>query len=206
MKLDGFELNKMAAAGLLALLVGMISAKVADHLVESEKLAKNVYIVEGVEETASAGGAEGPKGPEPLGPYFAKADIERGKVVAKKCVQCHTFNKGEANKIGPNLYNIVGSKVADVAGYAFSKAMESIGGEWSADRLNEYLFKPQAYVKGTKMSFAGITNSQERADVIAYLNSLSDSPKPLPVTAAPADSSSKDEGKDAKPDTKDKAK
>lgn len=184
MKLDGFELNKMAAAGLLALLVGMVSSKVADHLVEPEKIAKNVFIVEGVGEVAGPAGTDAPKGPESLEPYFAKADIERGKTIAKKCMQCHTFNKGEVNKIGPNLYNVVGSKVAEVAGYAFSKAMESLGGNWTPDRLNEYLFKPGAYVKGTKMSFAGLSNSQERADVIAYLNSMSDSPQPLP-TAAP---------------------
>src|SRR5437773_2546287 len=118
MKLDSFELNKMAAAGLLALLIGMVSAKVSDVLVEPVQIAKSVYIVEGVEEVTT-GGAAAPKGPEAIEPFLAKADIERGKAVAKKCAQCHTFNKGEANKIGPNLYGIVGEKVGEVAGYTF---------------------------------------------------------------------------------------
>lgn len=183
MKLDSFELNKMAAAGLLALLVGMISAKVSDVLVSPEKIAKSVYIVEGVEETASAGGAAAPKGPEPIEPLLASADIERGKVITKKCVQCHTFAKGEANKIGPNLYGIVGLKIAEVAGYTFSAALSAIEGEWTPQKLNEFLYKPSAFAKGTKMSFAGLSNGQERADVIAYLNSLSDSPKPLVAAA-----------------------
>jgi cytochrome c len=173
--LDSFEFNKTLSALLVALLIGMISAKVADALVAPEKITKSVYIVQGMDEVASAGGEEGPKGPEPIEPLLATADIERGKVVAKKCLQCHTFDKGEANKIGPNLYGIVGEKVADVAGYTFSAAMSSIGGEWTVQRLNDYLFKPAKYVKGTKMSFAGLTNGQERA--------LSDSPKPLPTAA-----------------------
>ena len=187
MKLDSYELNKIAAAGLVALLVGMIAAKISDGLVAPLPIAKSVYVVEGVEEVAAPGAPATPTGPAPIEPLLAKADIERGKNVAKKCMQCHTFNKGEANKIGPNLYNIVGSKVADFAGYTFSKAMESIGGEWTVQRLNDYIYKPAAYVKGTKMSFAGISNDQERADVIAYLNSLSDSPKPLPTGPASKD-------------------
>ncbi len=184
MKWDSFELNKLAAAGLLALLIGMICAKISDALVEPEQIAKSVYIVQGLEVVATAGGAPAKEGPEPIEPFLAKSDIERGKVVAKKCAACHTFNKGDPNRIGPNLYAIVGSKVAEVAGYSFSKAMSGLGGVWSIDRLSDYLYKPAAYVKGTKMSFAGLTNPQERADVIAYLNSLSDSPQPLP-TASP---------------------
>jgi cytochrome c len=187
MKLDSFEVNKMAAAGLLALLIGMVSAKVADILVEPVKITKSVYIVEGVEQMASSGSVPATAtGPEPIEPLLASADIERGKVVAKKCAQCHTFNKGEPNKIGPNLYGIVGEKVGEVTGYVFSKAITSLGGIWTVQRLNEYLFKPAAYAKGTKMSFAGLSKGQERADVIAYLNSLSDSPQPLPVAVAAA--------------------
>jgi len=202
MNLDSFEINKILSAVLLALLIGMISAKVSDVLVDPQKIAQSVYIVEGVETVASAGGVAAPTGPEPIEPLLAKADIERGKVVAKKCVQCHTFEKGGANKIGPNLYGIVGEKVGEVAGYTFSKAMSTLGGVWSIQRLAEYLYKPTAYVKGTKMSFAGLTNGQERADVIAYLNSLSDSPQPLPVAAEPEKAP---EGEDSAKPAQDKA-
>lgn len=208
MKLDGFEINKIAAAGLLALLIGMISSKISDYLVSPQILAKNSYIVEGVEDTSNPGVAA-KRGPEPIEPLLASANVERGKEAAKKCLQCHVFDKGGSNKIGPQLYAVVGRQVAKVAGFSYSSAMSAVQGEWNFQNLNEYLYKPAAYVKGTKMSFAGITNGQERADVIAYLNSLSDSPKPLPTAAKeePKKEEVKGTSSDpAKPDSKEEQK
>ena len=100
--------------------------------------------------------------------------------MAKKCVACHTFDKGKPNGIGPNLFGVVGDEVAhDRNGYNFSDALKQKGGSWTVDALNEWLFKPTAFARGTKMTFVGLPKAEDRANVIAYLNSLSDSPKPL---------------------------
>ena len=165
---------------MLALLIAMVSSKIADIVVEPEKLAKNVFVVEGIETAELKGVDVTAVGPEPIEPLLAKADVQRGQIVAKKCLQCHTFEKGGANKIGPNLYGIIGQKIAAAAGYAYSKAFTEVKGTWDFKHLNELLYKPSSFARGTKMSFAGLQKAQDRADVIVYLNSLSDSPQPLP--------------------------
>ena len=110
---------------------------------------------------------------EPLPALLAKADPKRGQELTKVCQVCHTFNKGEPNKIGPNLWGITEEAMAEVPGYKFSAAMEAHKGEkWDPEKLNEWLWKPQAFIKGTKMTFAGIPKGQDRADVIAYLETL----------------------------------
>jgi cytochrome c len=98
----------------------------------------------------------------------------------KQCFTCHTIDKGGANKVGPNQWDIVGRKIASHAGFSYSSALQAKGGEWTYEDLNHMIFKPAAFVKGTKMAFVGIPKEQERADVIAYMRSMSDSPKPLP--------------------------
>src|SRR6185437_1036402 len=115
-----------------------------------------------------------PAGPEPIAPLMAKADPKRGQQVAKVCRQCHTFNKGEPNKIGPNLFGVVADEnSAAGAGYSFSPALSKHKAEkWDPEKLNVWLFKPQEFAQGTKMTFAGLPKAQDRADVIAYLESL----------------------------------
>jgi cytochrome c len=116
----------------------------------------------------------------------AAAKVDAGKATAKVCQTCHTFEKGGPNRIGPNLYGIVGDEIAhDRGGFAFSDALKKKGGTWTVDNLNAWLTSPQAFAKGTKMTFAGLSKAQDRANVIAYLNSLSDNPKPL-ASQAPA--------------------
>lgn len=110
---------------------------------------------------------------------LASATAEAGKKVSKKCAACHSFTKGGPNKVGPNLWNIVGGKAASVAGYKYSGAMKDMAANWEFEELNKFLFKPKAYLKGTKMSFAGLKKSSDRAAIIAYLTALSDSPKPF---------------------------
>ena len=120
-----------------------------------------------------------PAGPEPIMAMLASATAEAGKKVSKKCAACHSFTKGGPNKVGPNLWNIVGGKPASVAGYKYSGAMKGMAANWEFEELNKFLFKPKAYLKGTKMSFAGLKKSSDRAAIIAYLTALSDSPKPF---------------------------
>lgn len=181
--MNGFEFNKLFAAFLVALLVAMLSGFLAHKLVHPEKLAKNVYVVEGVTSNTSeaAAPAAAPKGPAPIAPLLAKADAEAGQKYARVCGTCHTLGKGEPAKIGPNLYGIVGNKHAHMAGFDYSDAMKAMHDKtWTYDELNEFLYSPRAHIPGTKMTFAGITNDQDRANVIAYLRTLSDNPVPLP--------------------------
>ena len=107
-------------------------------------------------------------------------DLGHGEKVFKKCTACHQIAAGGKNMIGPNLWNVIGRKAGVVADYKYSKAMIAYGKEWTYEEMNSYLIKPQAYVKGTKMAFAGLRKEKDRASVILYMNSKSDNPKPLP--------------------------
>jgi len=136
---------------------------------------------EGTETAAATPAPKAPAAPvEPLPVRLASADIEKGKTVAKKCVSCHTFEKGQPAKVGPNLFNVFGGPHAHMEGFAYSDAMKKKEGPWTAEDLDAFLTKPSAYAPGTKMAFAGLPKPEDRAAIIKYLNSLSDAPKPLP--------------------------
>lgn len=177
------EINKVAASILFALIVAWVSALLANKLVAPKPLQHAAVAIstEGVKPGGGSQAAAAPEaGPEPLGPLLAAASVDAGKDVGKKCAACHTFDKGGANRVGPNLWGVVGDQVAhERGGYAFSDALKKKGGTWTVDALNEWLWKPQAFAKGSKMTFVGLAKAKDRADMIAYLNSLSDSPKPL---------------------------
>lgn len=179
-----FEANKIAGAILAAMILAMVSGMIANILVHPKLLEKPAYAVAVSEAPAggSAAASNAPAGPEPIAALLASADINAGKDKAKLCVTCHSFEKGGPNRIGPNLYGVVGDEIAhDRGGFAFSEALKAKGGDWTVDNLNTWLWKPQSFAKGTKMTFIGLPKAQDRANVVAYLNSLSDSPKPLPA-------------------------
>ena len=172
--MSSFEWNKIIASVLTAMIVAMASGILAGQLVRPKELEKPVFIVAGAEPTASAPAAEGAAASlEPIGPLLANADPKRGEQLAKICQTCHTFKKGEPNKIGPNLWDVTEEQIASVPGYSFSAALEKDKNEkWDPEKLNEWLWKPQALIKGTKMTFAGFPKAQDRADVIVFLESL----------------------------------
>jgi len=170
--MSGLELNKFAAAILIAGILVMFVGKIGDAFYPYEK--EVAHHGEGAVEVSSdeAVAADVPAQPVDLGALLAAANIDSGKKVAKKCVACHTFEPGGANKVGPNLSGIVGKSVASVSGFTYSDAMKALGGKWSKERLYDFLNNPKKYVKGTKMAFAGVKKPEQLADLIAYLNSL----------------------------------
>lgn len=189
--MSGFEYNKIAAAILIALLVGLISSLVSDSLIHPQQLEKNVYIVEGLEETSpSQIGTPQEEILKPIIPLLASANIEKGKELYKKCIQCHTDTKGGPNKVGPNQWGVVGDPIAHRTDYAYSEAMKKKGGSWDYETLNAFLAHPKKFIPGTKMAFIGLSKPQDRADLIAYLRTMSDSPLPLPqnVSSTPLNS------------------
>jgi cytochrome c len=187
--MDSFELNKIVGAVLGTLLLVIGSGVLADILWSPGHLEKPGYEI-AVPEEAAGGGAQQPaEAAEPIAVRLAAADTGKGQGAAKKCAACHTFEKGGANKVGPNLYDVIERPVASASGFAYSQAMQQkkqAGDAWTYETLDTFLENPKGAVPGTNMAFAGIKRAGERADVIAYLRSLSDSPKPLPAsTGAP---------------------
>jgi len=176
--MDGFEFNKILMAVLCALLLGKTTGVVSDRLVNPIYLEKSIYIVEGLDEEPSAAAPVEEK-IDPITPLLASADPEKGKAVAKKCLQCHSLEKGGKNKVGPNMWGVVGAPLG-AKSFSYSKALMDKGGNWDFESLNLFLIKPSNFIKGTKMSFAGLKKAKDRANLIAYLNSLSDAPVAVP--------------------------
>jgi cytochrome c len=176
--MPSFEWNKIIASVLTAMIVAMVTGILASSFVRPHHLEKAAYLPPGAEEgaqaaAAPAGGAQAAPKVEPIEPAMAKADPKHGEQVAKVCQQCHTFDKGGANKIGPNLFGVMDENIAAVPNYQFSQALAAHKGEkWDPDKLNVWLYKPQDFAKGTKMTFPGLPKVQDRADVVAYLESL----------------------------------
>ena len=175
------EWYKVSGVILASALIAMLSGKVADTLVDPTMPMEAALAV-----------ADAPPAPAAAKPQaaavdisgalvmLASADVGKGAKIAKKCASCHSFNKGGNNKVGPNLWNIVNKSKASVDGYKYSKALSGYGGAWDWDALNGFLANPKAYVKGTKMAYAGLKKDGDRAAMLAYLRSLSETPADLP--------------------------
>jgi cytochrome c len=184
--MDSFELNKILGALLGTCLVLLTLNIAAGALFSAHAPAKPGYEVAVKEEAQGPAGAQAPAD-EPLPVRLASADMGRGENAAKKCVACHTFGKGEPNRVGPNLYGVVGRGKAAVAGFNYSAGMKAQKGEWTPEDLDAFLASPKGAVPGTSMTLAGL-RGKERADVILFLNSKSDKPVDLPKQAAQAPS------------------
>ncbi len=182
--MDTLEVNKFVGAILVGGLVAMVTGSIAHMLVapKHHEGGEMAAISSGAAPEPSA--APAPAALEPVSPLLAKADPHKGQQIAMKCQACHDFTKGGPNKIGPNLWGIVGSKPAEVPGYSFSDAMKAREDKpWTYEALSDFLAAPRSFVPGTKMTFAGLPKVEDRADVIAYLRTLADSPLPLPSAA-----------------------
>jgi cytochrome c len=184
--MDSFELNKIMGA-ILGTCLGVLSLNIAANAIFTpQKPAKPGFDI-AVPEKAAPGQKKGPAQPEvPIEQLLAKADIKRGETAVKQCAACHTFDKGGRNLVGPNLYGVVGRDKGSEAGFNYSAAMKKAQGTWTVQDLDEFIHRPKTAVPGTIMTFAGVSRASQRADIIAYLNSKSDNPKPLPTKAAEA--------------------
>ncbi|HET8996953.1 MAG TPA: c-type cytochrome [Acetobacteraceae bacterium] len=186
--MDSLETNKVIAAVLVAGIAFFVAGTIADQLIVQPELKHTVLKIEGAPATVTSSEPK-PVALPPLAPLLAKADVKKGEDFAHKvCAACHTFNQGGKPGVGPNLYGIVGDPHAHEKGFDYSDAIKSKKGPWTYAELNEWLHKPSSYAPGTRMPFAGIPQAQLRADVIAFLKSISPKapPFPKPEAAAPA--------------------
>jgi len=179
--MNSFELNKVLGALLGTCLVLVAMRIAAGAIFTPETPAKPGYEV-AVKEEQPTQGAAAPAAPAPvpIENLLASASAERGADVARQCQACHNFQEGQGPKIGPDLYAVVGRKIAAAPGFNYSSALKSKNGTWDFATLNTWLIKPSAFAPGTAMTFAGLSNDKQRADVIAYLDTLSPNPVPLP--------------------------
>ena len=179
--MDSFEINKIVAAVLMVALLVIGLGKIADGVFHVKKPKNPGYKVE-VESQLTSGTSQASEVIEKfdIAALMALGDVASGEKIFKKCAACHSINKDGKNKIGPALYNVVGRVVGGLDNYKYSKALASYGKNWTFEELNGFLQKPASYLKGTKMSYAGLRKEKDRASIIKYLNQKSDNPKLLP--------------------------
>jgi len=182
--MDNLEVNKAVAAVLIAGIAFMGSGLISEALVHPHQLDKTVIKIDLPDAAGPKVAAAAPE--EPIAALLVSADAGRGEagVKAQGCVACHSFNEGGKAGVGPNLYGVLGAPHGHMEGYSYSNAIKAKAGPWTYDELNSWLIKPSAYAPGTKMSYAGLTDEHKRADIIAYLRSLSHDPEPLPTPPA----------------------
>tara|TARA_Y100000816_G_C25754641_1_gene396684 strand:+ start:68 stop:613 length:546 start_codon:yes stop_codon:yes gene_type:complete len=181
--MDSFEINKIIAAILLTALIVIGIGKFADVLFHVEKPKESAYQIEGLEIVSNEKKSDNNVkeiAQVDIAQLLSLGDLAHGEKVFKKCSACHMIASDGKNMIGPNLWGVIGRTAGSISDYKYSKAMVAYGKEWSFEEMNSYLIKPQAYIKGTKMAFAGLRKEKDRASVILYMNSKSATPKPLP--------------------------
>lgn len=181
--MNAFELNKIAGAVLTAALLIFGGKTFLEIVDKPPKVATAGYTLPMPKGGVPGAGPAQPAAPfdfKEIAPLMAKASVDGGKDSFRKCTSCHTVEKGGPNRVGPNLYGIVGRDVAKYEGFAYSPAMVAKGGKWDWEHLAVYLHNPRTAIPNNKMVFPGVKDNAELADLLAYLRTLSDAPAPLP--------------------------
>jgi cytochrome c len=174
------EFNKTALAALGSILFVILLIAFSNLVFAPYRPALPGYALPTGETAAAPAAAAAPAPEEPLPVLLAKADAKKGAQDAKVCTTCHNFEKGAAPKVGPPLWGVVGRPIASVPGFAYSDSLKGVGGDWTYEAINTMISNPKSEASGTKMSFPGEKDPQKRADILAFLQTLSDSPVPFP--------------------------
>lgn len=180
--------NKVAAAViglvLMVMVIGVVGDIVFSEDGHGEDHAGLAYPID-LEAVlgGSAGGAAIEEEVIDLGTLLAAADASAGERIFRRCVSCHNAAPGAGNLQGPNMWNVVGRDIGSYPDFSYSSAMAEYPGSWTYDELNGFLANPRSYMSGTAMAFAGIRGDEDRADLLAYLQTLADSPVPFPAPA-----------------------
>jgi cytochrome c len=178
--MNSFEFNKIAGAVLGSALLALGLNEVSNAVFHHEKPEKPGFLIEVAEAAETAGGEAAAA--EPLPVLLAKADATKGAATAKACLACHAVEEGGENKTGPALWDVVERGMGASAGFAYSEGLTAKASEkWTYEALNEFIKNPKGYIKGTKMAYGGLKNDAKRADLLAYLGSLSKAPKQFPA-------------------------
>ena len=182
--MSGFEVNKILASIIVAIIIFVIIGLVGNFVIkinydESQETAYKIDIPEAsVDSTIQK--ATNVEMVEAISSLLASASLEKGEKNFKKCGACHNYKKGSKSKIGPNLWDLINRQKASASGFAYSKSLSEYGGKWTFEELNEFLYKPKEYISGTKMNFVGLKDVKDRANLILWLKQQSDNPIPLP--------------------------
>ena len=179
--MNSFEINKILGA-LLGTCLVLLAVHIASGAIFTPPVAaKPGYEIAVKEEKPGQGKGEAAPAAQPIENLLGSASVEHGAQLAKPCQICHNLQEGQGPKVGPDLYGVVGRPVASIASFHYTEALKKLGGNWTFDALNKWLTDPRADAPGTAMTFAGLPNEKSRADIIAYLNTLSKNPQPLPT-------------------------
>ncbi|HJL58278.1 MAG: cytochrome c family protein [Pelagibacteraceae bacterium] len=182
--MSGFEINKILASILVAIIIFVIIGFVGNFIAKinyNESLVK-AYKID-LPETSTDSTMQKTTDnemDESISSLLASASLAKGEKIFNKCGACHNYKKGSKSKIGPNLWDLINRQKASVSGFAYSKALSEYGGKWTFEELDEFLYKPKEYISGTKMIFLGLNNVRDRANLMLWLRQQSDNPIPLP--------------------------
>ena len=175
-------MNKIIVSIGLAIILIFGINKITDAIYYVEKPEKSAYQIDALvsaTNTAVTGASAASSESTNIMALFASTSSADGAKIFKKCAACHSISQSGGNKIGPALWGVLGRKAGSVSDYKYSKAIVAHGKPWSFEEMNGFLLKPKDWIKGTKMSFAGLKKANERAAVILYMNENTDNPLPL---------------------------
>ena len=178
--MDHVNVNRVSLSALGAVLFVMLLVAFSNLVISPRIPAVPGFALPTGAETAPAAAGAAKPAETPLPALLAKADAKKGEQGAKVCLTCHNFEKGAGAKIGPPLFGVAGRPIASVPGFAYSDSLKAVGGNWTWEALNTMISNPKMEASGTKMTFPGEKDAQKRADILAYLQTLSESPVPFP--------------------------